>query len=207
MYMIHLNAIFCNLIKNKKSAITLINECLVSVNLSREVCPHCGSKGNCKEYGRYTRNIVDYFHGEIVSSTVDIPRVICTSCSGKHGKCTHALLPDVIVPYAEYSLFFILNVLLLYYCRQKKLSEICEQFGIAPVQFYRWKRLFEKHQKEWLGILKSLESASVFWLHYLRRLDQYSCRFSTPFLHKTGRSFLQGHMNPANCRYPRFPVT
>ena len=202
--MIRLKSIFCKIAKNKKSAVTLIEESLASAKLSDEVCPNCGCCGKCKNYGHYTRNIVDYMHGKVVTETVEIPRVICTSCSDRHHKHTHALLPDVIIPYGEYSLIFILYVLLLYYSR-KKIEDICERFGISPTQLYRWKKLFEKHKEEWLGALSSSEKSNSAWAKQLLRLDSYSAEFSFRFLRLTTRSFLQNHANPANCRYPKFP--
>ena len=202
--MIRQKSIFCKILKNKKSAVILIEESLASAKLSAEVCPNCGSRGKFKNYGHYTRNVVDYVCGKIVTETVEIPRVICTSCSDRHHKHTHALLPDVIIPYGEYSLTIILYVLLLYYCRNRKIADICEKFGISPVQLYRWKHLFEIYKEEWLGALNSAETSNSEWMKHLLRLGAYSSEFSFPFLRRTARSFMQNHANPANCRYPKF---
>ena len=201
--MIRENALFCKLFHHKKTAYQIFEETIGEYREDLMLCPHCGCRGKCVAYGSYERNLIDYAHKKVECKTIRVPRVICQNCSDTKRKCTHAILPDCIVPYSEYSLFFILKVLFEYHSH-RKLKEVCEKYMISPVQIYRWKRMLQKHMGEWLGILKAGEKTGRDFLVDISRLNKYSEDFGEPFLRRTTRSFLQSHANPSNCRYPGF---
>lgn len=79
-----------------------------SFDPQKETCPSCGAKGQCRIYASYERYIVDLNDGKVVSEKIRITRVRCT-CGH-----THAILPDLIIPYRQYSLPFILYILNLW---------------------------------------------------------------------------------------------
>ena len=104
--MIRKFTLFCKLISIKTSSQSIFSSAMKTFIPGLEVCPHCGSKGNCVPFAYYDRHLVDFIHGHVCDTPIRVLRVQCSSC--QH---THAILPDVIVPYASYSLFFILRVL------------------------------------------------------------------------------------------------
>ena len=159
----------------------------------REVCPSCGCKGSCRVHAYYNRFVVDFVTGKPVVSRIRITRVIC-SCGR-----THAILPDPIIPYRSYSLFFILRVLTEYFLRLKTVADLCDDFLITPSMLYRWKKLFLEHRMEWLGLIPSMERTVRDSLKTLSVTDPFS-RFASSFFQKTGLTFLQSHKNPAPLR-------
>lgn len=159
----------------------------------KEVCPACGCKGSCRVHAYYDRFVVDFVKGRSVSSRIRVTRVIC-SCGH-----THAILPDPLIPYRSYSLFFILRVLTEYFLHLKKVAGLCNTFLITPSMLYRWKKLFLEHRREWLGLIPSMENTILASLKKLAILDPFSS-FAAPFFHKTGLTFLQSHKNPARSK-------
>ena len=114
----------------------------------RETCPICGSTGNCHIHHYYGRSIIDFKAGRQEKSDLCILRVFCDSC--RH---THAILPDVIIPYSSYSLFFVLRLLGEYFAGLFTIEQLCERYDISQNQFFKWLALWKSHKKEWLGLL------------------------------------------------------
>lgn len=160
----------------------------------RERCPFCKSVGSCENHAYYRRYLLEYLNGEISVCSLKILRVRCTSCGH-----THAILPDPIIPYAGYSLQFILTVLAYYLLRLRPVSGICDHFQISVSTLYRWYRLFLDHRREWLGALASIEEEILSFLNFCFMSDVFSV-FAQSFFEKTGISFLQSHKNPAASR-------
>ena len=108
----------------------------------------------------------------------------------------YAVLPDPLIPYDHYSLFFILHVLKAYFRRNMSISGICSLFMIDARQIYRWKALYLDHWREWHGLLRS---AATEPLHSLAELSHYEpfSQFARVFFRKTGITFMQTHRNPA----------
>lgn len=158
-----------------------------------ERCPFCNAKGHCRVYAFYERNIIDYSDEHVVYDTIKVKRVLC-SC--KH---THAILPDFIVPYRQYSLPFILYVLMLYLSHSMTLEKIQDTLGIAPQLLSRWLKIYGKHKDLWLGIVTARASSFKDFLDYLLGLADFSV-FTHDFYLRTLFSFMQSHANPANCR-------
>ena len=74
--------------------------------LSDQCCPYCGAKSNMKPHDSYSRYMVTLKGDKPVTESLCVPRVKCTSCGH-----THALLPEMLIPYSSYSLRFVLSVL------------------------------------------------------------------------------------------------
>jgi hypothetical protein len=160
-----------------------------------ETCPSCGSCGNCSIHAYYGRSITDFSSGHRQKSDLCILRLSCDSCGH-----THAILPDIIIPYSGYGLLFVLQVLGERFAGMHSVDEICEIYDISRKLFYKWLDLWKSHKREWLGMLEdALTSDMDFW-QYLSGLDPYS-GFSSGFIRMTARSFLQSHQNPKTARY------
>ena len=121
---------------------------------------------------------------------VTVLRLVCESCGH-----THAILPDPIIPYSTYSLFFILRVLAEAFAGFLTREQLCERFGITASQLYKWLSLFRQHKQEWLGLLSSAEIPDPIFLRRLCSLEPFSC-FAKEFFLKCMVSFLQSHSNP-----------
>ena len=194
--MIRLNALDCKLKNSILSIRNLFRQSLKHHPLFLLVCPYCGAKGTCRRRGSYERNLVIFSDGKPEVVRLRIPRVQCPC-----GR-SHALLPDLIVPYLSYSLPMILMLLSDYFHKRLTIRGICEKYLVSPPLIYRLKKLFLLHKKQWLGVLRDKELSAPDFAERLQA-QSYS-RFRDAFLRLTTYSFLQSHKNPANCERPRF---
>lgn len=120
--------------------------------IQKAICPMCKEGKNLEWHDTYKRNLVSYEDKQICEETVMIKRTICPSC--KH---THALIPDVLIPFKTYGILFILSVLKAYFFRRQSkqnVIQICDHFGIAHATLYAWKRRYLKHKKIFLGAVE-----------------------------------------------------
>lgn len=192
--MIRKNSLFCKLIRIKSSSKVLFDSYMASFRPELETCPFCGSKGNCRIHAYYGRKIVDFIQGRPLRTDICILRLIC-SCGH-----THAILPDLIVPYSIYSLFFLLRVLAEFFSGLASVETLCERFSITGNQLYRWLNLWKTHRELWLGALGSMEISDAAFL-WMLVLKNHHSDFSADFLRRFSFSFLQSHKNPARyCR-------
>lgn len=67
----------------------------------------------------------------IETEILRIPRVKCDSCGH-----THAVLPEMLIPYSSYSIRFVLTVLKDYFLHAHTVEKICEMYQIAHSTFY-----------------------------------------------------------------------
>ena len=155
-----------------------------------QTCSCCGAKGSCRIHAYYGRSLVDFMGGRAVRHSLCIIRLICT-CGH-----THAILPDFIIPYSGYGLFFLLRVLAEYFLRLSTVEKLCERFSITLAQLRRWLRLFQAHKEQWLGVLSSMEASGLSFLKALLTQTAYSV-FASAFVRRFTKSFLQSHKNPA----------
>jgi len=153
-----------------------------SIVIASEVCPVCRAKFLCSFHATYRRDMIVIDNGSIVCHEVTISRVICSSCGH-----THALLPDVLIPYGSYSLFFILKVLRSYFLHSYTVQTLCSYYAISISTLYAWIHLFHKQKSLWLGALCDAETSSLSFLRLL--LDTSS--FPMAFFHAFHFSFLQ----------------
>jgi len=86
-----------------------------------ERCLRCGAVGRLNPYGSYWRHMVYHADSKIEDKRIKVIRFKCTSCGA-----THALLPDILIPYSPYTLSFKLTVLHTYFKREKTVVSICE---------------------------------------------------------------------------------
>lgn len=198
--MIRKNLLLCKLIHIKTSSKFLFDSYMEHFQPELETCPICGSTGNCHIHDYYGRSIIDFLSGRKQKEHLCIMRVFCESC--KHA---HAILPDIIVPYSGYSLFFILFVLGEYFAGIHTIEQLSERFDISEKQFHKWLALWKSHSAQWLGMLDASVTDNAAFFRQLILRDSYSA-FSMDFIRLTARSFLQSHRNPVlttpkNARY------
>jgi transposase-like protein len=150
-----------------------------------EACPRCGAIGKFSSYGKYSRGLFYHKGGRNVDSRVWVLRFECKSCES-----THALLPDVFIPYSPYSLSFVITVLIAYFEREATVVDICAKFGIAVSTLYRWKELIASHKELMIGILKNRASPAMEFLRDLFESGKLS-DYLRDFFRKYGFSFMQ----------------
>ena len=189
--MIRAFEIFCKLNLIKLSALEMFEEAMLVFSkekLSRLVCPcpACGAKHPLWSfYDNYDRYLIYFEHGETVTCQISVTRLICSSCGR-----THAILPEIIIPYGSYSLVFILTVLRDYYLSQMTIKALCDKYQIAHSTLYAWKRLFTLHKKLWLGLLRDLSTKPLDFLAFLPSPATSADLFL--FYRRHAMSFLQG---------------
>lgn len=161
-----------------------------------ETCPICGSCGNCHVHDYYGRTITDFFHQNKSTTSLCIMRVMCDSCDH-----THAILPDIIIPYSSYGILFVLTVLADYFTERYSLEYLCEKYDISEKQLRKWLTLWKSHKQKWLGLLNDAETNSDSFHAFLCQMQDYSS-FSMEFIRRFAHSFLQSHRNPVppNCK-------
>jgi Transposase. len=155
-------------------------------------CPRCGAKHPTWDYyDSYKRCLISYQNNSIITDTIDITRIICSSCNG-----THAILPEVIIPFRSYSLLFVLAALKDYFTPGITVAALCDKYQISATTLYEWKRLFDTHKKLWLGILEDIYQKSLDFLSSVLNTNA-SDRLKTFFLNYK-ISFLQGRRKTAH---------
>lgn len=189
--MIRAFTIFCKLNFMKLSAQEMFTEAMLDFSkekLSTLVfpCPFCGAKHpNWSEFASYERYLISFEKGLPITYRIMVSRIICSSCGH-----THAVLPEIIIPYGSYSLIFILTVLRDYYLSHMTIQALCAKYMIATSTLYAWKRLFLIHKKLWLGILENVTTKPLTFLSSLPSLA--TSDDLTIFFQNHALSFLQG---------------
>lgn len=181
------NSLFCKLIRIKTSSKFIFDSYMAKFQPELETCPTCGSCGNCHVHAYYDRSVIDFRKGRKVVDSLCVLHFVCDSCNH-----THAILPDVLIPYACHSLMFILRVLGEWFLDRSTIEHLCNRFSITPVQLYKWLKLWKKHKQQWLGILVDFETSDAAFLKSLAISDFYS-EFSMPFIQKFACNLSQGN--------------
>ena len=188
--MIRKNSLLCKLFRIKTSSKFIFDTFMNRFRPELETCPICNSKGNCHVHDYYDRTITDFRNQRKHTESLCVMRVMCESCGH-----THAILPDIIIPYSSYGIIFVLSVLGDYFSGIFTVEELCEKYDISQKQFYKWRKLWSTHKKIWLGILNDSETNSSLFHDSIFQQTDYSC-FSMEFIRKFSYSFLQSHKNP-----------
>jgi hypothetical protein len=110
--------VFCKLNYKNLSAIDLFLKSIekfapANIPFIKLPCPCCGAKNPGRSYhDSYKRYLISFENNQLKIEEINITRIICSSC--KH---THAILPEIIIPYCSYSLLFVLSVLKDYFSK------------------------------------------------------------------------------------------
>ena len=189
--MIREKSLLCKILLLKITGKEIFETYMAGFKAYLEICPYCQAKGHCHIFGHYCRNLIEFCRGKTNYGQLVITRVKCSKC--KH---THAILPDLIIPYTTYSLVFIMQVILIYLSHSITVDALCKKYNISRSMLYRWLNLYYKQKELWLGALKSMETDGRKFLSGILRLPNFS-DFTSDFFALTSFSFLQSHANPA----------
>jgi ribosomal protein S27AE len=185
--MIRVFTALCNTIaKNILCEASLFEDAVASYKPLSEKCPHCGVTGYLIAYGSYERFLVSIVGNEPAEQTIKPTRYKCGKCGA-----THALLPDILIPYSSYSLLFVLSVLIAYYERATTVAALCVHYGIAVSTLYSWKKRFLSHKQLLLGVIVSQKEAALTFLHDLFNSPGCWIEQLQTLFHKHGFSFMQ----------------
>lgn len=184
--MIRVFELFCKLNFINFSAFDLFNQAMLNINIHEHICPFCNTAHpDWVKHAVYERYLISFENGHSVTYTILVTRYRCSSCGH-----THAILPELIIPYKSYSFLFIISVMRAYFTKALTVEKICEKYDISISTLYSWKKLFLKHKKIWLGILNDACTPTVHFVKsfaFLDRLNQLKAFYLT-----AGVSFLQG---------------
>jgi transposase-like protein len=193
--MIRLFTALCKSVLEKLSDEAIFQEATNSFSYHNERCPGCGATGMFSPYGDYFRNLVSLDGKRVTESSVNPLRFKCLSC----GK-THALLPDILIPYSPYSLRFMHTVLVAYFERNMTVLEVCTYYGIAVSTLYAWKDRLLEHKDLLLGILASLKEPVDAFLRGLfasirlsEQLKDFFCRYAFSFMQNRSTLTTRSH--------------
>lgn len=154
-------------------------------------CPNCGAKHPVWAYhDSYERYLISYESNTIVTDIIEITRIRCSSCNG-----THAILPEIIIPFSSYSLLFVLSVLKEYYMPGNTVAFLCKKYQISASTLYDWKRLFLVHKQLWFGVVENLYQNSLDFLSSIP--DIHTSDRLYDFFSSNNISFLQGRTKTA----------
>jgi len=183
-FMIRLFTALCKSMLKELPDEAVFQETTIGFNWHNERCPGCGAAGKLSPYGYYSRDLVSHDGEKVIESRVQPLRFKCMSCD-----TTHALLPDIIVPYSPYSLRFMLTVLVAYFERSTTVLDVCTYFGIAVSTLYAWKQRLLEHKDLLLGALASLKESAYAFVDGLlasmqlsEQLKDFFCRYGFSFL-------------------------
>ena len=199
MFMIPVFYCLCNIFgPNFTNGLTQYYEFIAEMDRFQIECNYCHRRGCCIRHAYYQRNYL--LKPEALDPVpISILRMKCKECG-----TTHAILPEEIVAYAQFSAVFMFLVLYQYYLREKTVEAICAEFGIAPPALYRWKKTFEHHKDIYFGVLESGKHSALCALKKLRTLPSYARDFAAMFLRRTERLPMQRHPSASNICRPVF---
>jgi transposase-like protein len=183
--MIRLFTALCKSFLKELSEWQIFQESTDGYNHHGDACPKCGAKGKLSGHGDYGRGLTSFEDGQIVFRLISVLRFLCESC-----KVTHALLPDIIVPYSPYSLLFMLAALIAYYERDSSVADVCARFDIAVSTIYEWQERIAEHKDLMLGVLISQKQRTHSYLLGLIDSPDLSNTLRR-FYRKYGFSFMQ----------------
>ncbi|MCL2223143.1 MAG: DUF6431 domain-containing protein [Oscillospiraceae bacterium] len=159
-------------------------------------CSHCGAIGKLSPYGGYFRWLVYRRKRKNADMRVWVRRFECGSCDA-----THALLPDILVPYSMYSLNFKLTVLISYYERDCTVESVCAEYGIAVSTLYEWLHILSAHKDLMIGVMLSRKTSAPTFLRNIINSDDIS-ELIQSFHGKHGFSFMQSNYQPTTKSNP-----
>lgn len=157
------------IIRIKTSSKSIFDSYMALFQPHLETCPICASTGNCHIHDYYDRSIIDFIAGRQERASICILMVFCDSC--QHA---HAVLPEVIIPYSSFSLFFVLRILAEYFAGLYTREQLCERFDISANQLRKWIALWISHKRQWLGLLDDASSSDLSFLKELVTSGCYS---------------------------------
>ena len=173
--MIRALAILCKLNSLKLSDKQLFDACLAKLDLTHCTCPSCGSSHCHSFHSCYERTMISIVDNHRANIQVSVPRIKC------HCGHTHAVLPDILIPYGSYTIRFILIVLSRYLIRHCTVSELCDFYQISKSTLYEWIHLFLTHHNLLVGIMDSINHISLTAVSFVMDVPQLAFSFYNSF--------------------------
>ncbi len=173
--MIRALAILCKLNSLKLSDKQLFDACLAKFDFAHCTCPSCGSSHCHSFHSCYERAMISIVDNRRSNILVSVPRIKC------HCGHTHAILPDILIPYGSYTIRFILIVLSHYITRHCTVSELCDFYQISRSTLYDWIHLFLSHHNLLVGILDSINNLCLSAVSFIMDIPQLASRFYSLF--------------------------
>ena len=183
MDMIRENSILLKIKNEGTPDLMLLERTLKKFRPAQSRCPVCGASfGGSRKLRTYPRMMISAKEGTRLEEVVQIPLYKCPSCGH-----SHAILPDVLIPFGSYSLRFILTILKDYLNRSCTVRRLCENWQIAVSTLYSWIHCFAEHFSVWRSIL-----FRITWVTKQAMEDvAEATAFPSSFFRRFGFSFLQ----------------
>ena len=150
--MIIRKSIFIRLNSLNNKDLELFNESINSFSPHKCSCPKCGARGQHKKIGSYPRVMISCINGNRCVTHIKIPRVQCMSC--RH---THAIIPDILIPFGSYTITFILTVLKAYIRKKYTVTALCSRYHISISTLYTWIHVFVSRYNSWAPVLDRIQ--------------------------------------------------
>ena len=149
--MLILKSLYHSLASLRISDAELVRHALKSLSVKRLLCNSCNQTGRLKIQSHYHRCCIHAVNGRRVEETVSIPLLFCSGCGA-----SHAVLPDVLIPFGSYSVRFVLTVLHAFASRRCTVTDFCDQWQLSQSTVYDWRRRLNAHLAEWITACRSL---------------------------------------------------
>jgi len=194
--MIRLFTTFSKLNFLNLSDVQLFLQATQKLSLRSHPCPYCGAKSpSWSLHGTYDRYLISFEKGITENHHITIGRLICSSC--EH---THAVLPEILIPYSSYGLLFVIRILRDYYGGSLTVAKLCDKYQVSVSTLYAWKQLLLLHKKLWLGILEDSILSITDFLAIIPSMN--SSENLHLFFQSQSFSFLQGVSKATHSGYP-----
>lgn len=134
---------------------------ILNFNMYEAVCPCCGAVGFFIDHAHYSR----YFSNS--TEQLSIKRIRCTKCNH-----THALLPEIIIPYRYFSSPIILKLFSLYLKNSFCVSKLEHTLKLSRQAIEKLIDFFEHYHKELFYMINPYlrdEFDYIFQREYFKR--------------------------------------
>lgn len=121
-------------------------------------CPICHSHHRWKRHGTYPRFLIFPQDGLFREESMDILRLLCTSCGH-----THAIFPTDVIPYCVYSVSAILKVCLACLIEKQPVLSLASLHGLCYQMIYAVLRLLRLYLDRICLLLRSLSLWAAAW--------------------------------------------
>lgn len=187
--MIRVRTLFCKLNSINISDKRIFDICSMLMGHPKDPCSSCGNDSDYTGHSGYTRMMISIIDGQRSETEVTIPRVKC------HCGRTHALLPEILIPYSSYSLRFILTVLCAFCTRSCSVIRFCEKWQISVSTIYRWIHMFIGQYNLFFGAIEELKKITVASIETVTDIPSFISAFYGRFRF----SFMQCHHKTSFC--------
>lgn len=153
------------------SDLKLLAEFQNAFNPNEYTCD-CGEKDcHLLHTSTYTRTIITVIDSQRAEYSVEIVRL--------HFSCghSHAVIPDFLIPYASYTIRFILHILNAYTIRTCAVSAFCDHWQISVSTLYDWIHRFCDHYRFWADLAASAAIVIRKATDCIIGLEGFSARF------------------------------